>query len=636
MSTPVTQDVIFKIGSVGVTSSVGGIAKLTAGFIALRAAVNYVQQDLLPLSRAYSNMSDEQRYAADALGKATGGLLDSLDQIRAAQKLSVAGLPNYKETLAAIGKISVDMSEKLGESGEDAAARMNTLIDGVVKGSPRAVRALREYGIEVKTGSKNTEEFRKVVTEALIYKAKDIEINVDNVDKAIRSFSNALDDAPAAMLALVNNTDSFNAALGSASATLDEFKNALLDAPQVGASFSGFLESTAEDIWNGLLPALTVAAGAIDALTGGNAKGALKGITKNIEGGFQSSRDYQYGTVAAAAMRQKASEPGNKRAGRGAGGGKGKVTESEMEFTVEETEFGIFEPFLRDAMDWRKAPGMGEEFEAMGGALDAEAIKAASDAQLMFNDAYAEHLEMLRQKLELSQFDPDALTLEEKQELWDAEIDHEEKVRIYEEQRLEYIRAKTEREIGFAEEFKLAWESAFAGMTSGGIAANTAMGLLNSSVAATVKAAVMGEKSFGRMIAAMVRDAAIGGASQAIVLGLLEMVKAATYYAMPFGSGSAQGAVHTAAGVEAFATAAVMFGIAAAGHAASGGYNKGKGTSASGASMAAGTGATRSAEPESISITNTLIVDGNTLYNAVETRAVERAQQGRRGLAVAA
>jgi hypothetical protein len=111
----------------------------------------------------------------------------------------------------------------------------------------------------------------------------------------------------------------------------------------------------------------------------------------------------------------------------------------------------------------------------------------------------------------------------------------------------------------FAKDFASVWLKTWEGVTAGGIAANAAFGALQKTVEATVRAAIFGSEHFGIAMLKIVRDAAAAAAAQAIILGLLETVKAAVAFAS---RRYAEGAKHASAAALAFAQAAVMLAIA--------------------------------------------------------------------------
>jgi hypothetical protein len=192
MGNPITQPIIFQLGSVGDAKFKAGVLAAAAAVAFLGKKMNDIRKSGEEWSRSWRQMTPEVRAFTIALDSAGEGLIDTTKAAQLAHKaFESMGNKATPELAKAIGMLATDMGTKLGESYDKIQARVEKLTKSISTG---ASKALKEYGYEVeKEGT--LQEMQAEAIQKTIDRAKDL--------------TGVYKDLGYEMDALANNKDTF-------------------------------------------------------------------------------------------------------------------------------------------------------------------------------------------------------------------------------------------------------------------------------------------------------------------------------------------------------------------------------------------------------------------------------------------
>jgi hypothetical protein len=146
---PVTQDILFKVDTVGTSGAVAKLGKLRVGVAAVGAALVVAAKKLYDMSEQaaeFQRMVENTTIQMAAFNRQTGGLIDTAASYQEALKLQNAEISVSEKQMAAVGAAAAQMAQKLGEGQEGATRRFQELTKAIISGRETA---LLKYGIEL-------------------------------------------------------------------------------------------------------------------------------------------------------------------------------------------------------------------------------------------------------------------------------------------------------------------------------------------------------------------------------------------------------------------------------------------------------------------------------------------------------
>lgn len=185
----VTSDIIFRMGVVGAASAKKDMLVAAAAVAAVGYALKKVRDEASEFSQVWANLSYEQIKGAQAMDEATKGLADTMVTFKTAVKLTEAKLRPTPELMAAIGKVAVDVGQKLGETPQGLQTRIDKLTDAIARGQSRA---LKGYGLDLE----NTEDLLLAQAEAvdkIMERAEEIEVHYQTLGEKLFAVKNNLE-----------------------------------------------------------------------------------------------------------------------------------------------------------------------------------------------------------------------------------------------------------------------------------------------------------------------------------------------------------------------------------------------------------------------------------------------------------
>jgi hypothetical protein len=608
----ITQPIVFAIGQTGAAKAKGQFLLLGAAMVAAGVALAKVVKSSEEYQQVLRNVTTDM----SEFNNHTAAQIDTLVSLQEVVKLQNAGHRLTAKELRAVGVAAVKYNQSIGGGPGGSTEIFKKLVKSIVKGTDMA---LVPMGIQL---DQTTDKFLagQEAVEKLTAKFGELSVAIETGEEALFALDNNWGTLVDQQTAWVVNTDSVLGALntlvdatGAYSTIVDETGGRVNDLTANFAVQTELLGAHIQSLWDD--------GQAVKALGDKMAKlvvvmkqaAAWQKIITQARQEEQASKadvarlDQIQKKLAAAAEKgdraafNKLLDQLNEITGKhgveavtpakapaapkGGGGGKKKSAKPEPKqftgFVI--TDVAVITEQQQIQIEQIKELEIAEE-----SLMEGRIRWAAIDQQIL-----SERFAALQQ---LASIDPALLSPEEKAELFNLEMEQEQAKFAFEKERAEwresnatselvqaeerlakrqehhsFIEALLAQEIETAQTYKVAWAAAFETEAAGAAAVNTVRQMLNPTVAISLRQAIIDGKLSGKVIAAAVRDAALGGAAQSIVIGLLELVKGAAAAAIPFGAGAGIAAGHFTASGIAFAQAAAMTAIAAGFQSAAGG-----------------------------------------------------------------
>jgi hypothetical protein len=183
--------------SIGSKYGPGGLASLQAGIQMLGQLASSIRS-VMADAGAYADMMTRLKIDIMAATKASANLIDPIDHVRGAMKLTEAGINLTTERFAAL---SVAAADYAGAVGGDATTEFNKLVDAVRKGNENALKPL---GIELTNCTTLAEKQSKAFSE-LEKRSKGTTVEVSNFDARLTAAGNSMSQMTNAILMSTGN-----------------------------------------------------------------------------------------------------------------------------------------------------------------------------------------------------------------------------------------------------------------------------------------------------------------------------------------------------------------------------------------------------------------------------------------------
>ncbi len=459
-------DVIFRIGTIGVSKAQAELGVLVGVLVKVAQTIAENIKKADEFSDAWSKLTDTQRKNVQAMDTATKGFLSSIDNIKSSGKLAAAGLQPTEKQMAALATVAAATAKNLGEGPEGATTRLDALTDSLIKGNDRG---LKPYGIELDK-TKTLSEKQADAFAALEDHANGLTIEMEGLDDKWQALNSSIDICVGLTYDWIEGSKGIGDIFDWVTSGLSGFNKMVQDSNGGILDFQYSLEGvgwTFDTLGNKI----------------GAAAASLLGFNDMAASLKQSQDDINAAALASINLSGQENKknrppapPAIKPPKRGGGGGRAPKPE-EMTFTPEEV-FGGDVDFSQRLYSAEESAANTEallgQFDQYSGTVDdimmgMSGITAEAFAQ---NEAVMRQLEMeseipgnLEQRLYLLQqendaedkrlatlqaiadIDPDAMSMDEKREMWDAEFEHlTEKNRLNEEY-MEFLKTKTDAEL---------------------------------------------------------------------------------------------------------------------------------------------------------------------------------------------
>ena len=181
-------DVIFRIGTLGVSKANAELGIVVGILIKIAQVVAENIKKADEFSDAWSKLSTSQRKNVQAMDTATKGFLSTVDNIKTAGKLAAAGLQPTEKQMASLATVAAATAKNLGEGPEGATTRLNALTDSLIKGNDRG---LKPYGIELDK-TKSLSERQAEAFALLEDRANGLTIEMGGLDDQIQAINSEM------------------------------------------------------------------------------------------------------------------------------------------------------------------------------------------------------------------------------------------------------------------------------------------------------------------------------------------------------------------------------------------------------------------------------------------------------------
>jgi hypothetical protein len=221
------SNIIFRIGS---KLGPGGFASLKAGIDMLGSMLKNVKDNIKELDQFAQAWQRANKQAVLMADTAAAGLIDTGAIIKQHNALMRSGVKLTDEQFKTIAVRTVELAQA---TGEDATAAFERLTKSIQTGS---TRALREYGVDLKTSGTLTDRQNEAVKqltkgfEGMTVSAETTSERLFALENNLGTFQGLLWDATASNETFANALDSINGALG-------EFNTMLAESPQAMNEF---------------------------------------------------------------------------------------------------------------------------------------------------------------------------------------------------------------------------------------------------------------------------------------------------------------------------------------------------------------------------------------------------------------
>jgi len=579
---------------------------MAALFAALAKIAQVVSENVKKadeFSDAWSKLTDSQRKNIQAMDTATKGFLSSVDNIKSSGKLAAAGLQPTERQMAALATVAAATAKNLGEGPEGATTRLNALTDSLIKGNDRG---LKPYGIELDK-TKTLSEKQADAFAALEEHASGLTIEMDGLDDKWQALNSSIDTCVGLTYDWIEGSKGIGDIFDWVTSGLSGFNKMVQDSNGGILDFQYSLEGVK---WTFDTLGNKIGAAAASLLGFNDIAASLKNTQDDINASALAS-------INLSGQENKKNRPPApptiKPPKRSGGGGRGAKPE-EMTFTPEEVFGGDvdFSQRLYSAEESaRNTEQLLGQFDQYSSTVDdimmgMSGITAEAYAQ---NEAVMRQLEMeadipatLDQRLFLLQqqnseedkrlatlqaiadIDPDAMSFDEKREMWDAEFEHlTEKNRLNEEY-MDFLKTKTDAELNAAGLLDSAAKQNIASLTLEKAALSFVSSAATQLFTAMWQGAGSSAKAVRKAIAEILQGMSIEYAVKAVTEGVEAIINLAKqdYEAA---------ALHAGAAVAAAAAAVVCTGAALAlGQGGGTGGDKGRNPGNSGGTGGGGSG----------------------------------------------
>jgi hypothetical protein len=585
-------DVIFRIGTIGVTKAQAEFGAIVAVLYSMGKAIVETGKRADEISDAFERMTTDQKKAVQEMDSAVKGFIPSIDNMRAAVKMAEAGMRPTEAQMKALAITATDMALKMGEGPEGAKRRLDALTDSIVKGNERG---LKPYGITLdSTGTlleKQAEALAKVTD-----RAKALKPEITDLDDKWAAFGNTFDKSIALVWDAATKEGGIFGFVGTAldgvNEGLTKYNKLAIETGGETAtlghwidfvSFSMDVASLKTMIWTRELFGLTEGANqarqALYLLAQQHAKEIQGMKDKALQAGYEEDNysksplaDQDFGVMTLESAQEKAAKKKKPSGGGGGGRRRPKYESAELPPTLSIKE-------IEETV--KITDTMYESAEIAKGALYEvnQELWAQNEYLKEINGAETERISLLTQKRDI---DVAQLSRDEKIELWTYEEEHARQMIEYEAERAAFLKKEStfyedlmETGKAFGREDQLRKSL----MTK-------SWGLLTGAAGTYMKALWNGSESAGKAVRRMIHDTLEGYSIEYGIKALAEVaetiIAAASYRYDAAAQHSAAAAQCVAVSVAAAGGAALMgMGLAGGGggqaRASGGGYSGGGG-----------------------------------------------------------
>lgn len=186
MASTVSQDILFRIGTMGTSAANKNVAAFTAKIVAAGAAIAILTKgisDSVSSAQKFGQVLRANSTDMSLFNRDTAGLIDTTTALTKAVEFQNAEIRLSAEQMRAIGVAAADYAQK---TGKDATTEFNKLTKAVITGRETG---LIPYGIELSQTADKAAAAQEAI-DALVDKTKDLTIETQTAEEALDRFNN--------------------------------------------------------------------------------------------------------------------------------------------------------------------------------------------------------------------------------------------------------------------------------------------------------------------------------------------------------------------------------------------------------------------------------------------------------------